>query len=561
MPRIEFTCSRAGFAATGEGGLLGGFDGRDRRELHLYAVAAGPEQMLVSMHEQLHHELQWSTAWGLVAAMAGLLADEGIERERLEPLAAAMNASCRRVHEVFATTVSCGVVGLRETALLFDDNPVYRAHLEDGLSLGGEANRPWQLRESAIQMLLRSLMQPAHLGLAAQRGFASVRLRDVFIDDALTPDSMLERVQGLAPGWWAPTFTALLEEFPQRGGDRGDASGRVLPKDVSELEALKAWEEQILIPRLREAATRELVGLGLPVLDQDGYLETVGALRASFVSMAPSDWQVDLLTEHRSLTQEPLGAERESIRLHHLPAAVVEVSESALVDEASRFLHQAPTSAAGTGSDDSSADTAPDRIIALYLPRSTFARQFLGLSHFDTPGPPALALAGKPVLDESVPLQRRHVPLVFIRPDIDPATLTGMFATLPVTTLTSLTACLDAESQQRVLALEQAFVLVDLPLVLQVTNWIGGGFKVRFRVIGLTGDRSLNLLVFGLDELPSLTFLAYRSDVGFGEVAQLLDRHSESLHTDLAVSQTDVQSMLVLTSWLFAAWHRIEEVS
>jgi hypothetical protein len=165
------------------------------------------------------------------------------------------------------------------------------------------------------------------------------------------------------------------------------------------------------------------------------------------------------------------------------------------------------------------------------------------------------------VLDESVSPHRRHVPLVFIRPDIDPATLTGMFATLPVTTLTSLAACLDAESQRSVLALEQAFVLIDLPLVLQVTNWIRERFTVRFRVIGLTGDRPLNLLVFGLDELPSLTFLAYRSDVGFGEVAQLLDRHPNSLRTDLAVSEDDVQSMLVVSSWLFAAWYRIDEVS
>jgi hypothetical protein len=113
--------------------LLGGFDGRDRRELHVYAVDPGPEQMLVSMHEQLHHELHWSTLWGLTAAMAGLLAEEGVDTDRLNDVATVMNASCRQVHEVFATTISSGVIGLEAAGRLLRGNERYLSYLAQGL--------------------------------------------------------------------------------------------------------------------------------------------------------------------------------------------------------------------------------------------------------------------------------------------------------------------------------------------------------------------------------------------------------------------------------------------
>src|SRR5262249_48751128 len=131
--------------------VLGGFDGRDSRELNVAAVAERPAQLLVSIHEQMHHELHWSTIWGLIGAMAGLLADADVRRDSLSAVADAVNGACWQVHEVFATTMSCGALGVTLARELLAGNDLYLGYLDEGLRLGGPAGAaPWQFRESAI---------------------------------------------------------------------------------------------------------------------------------------------------------------------------------------------------------------------------------------------------------------------------------------------------------------------------------------------------------------------------------------------------------------------------
>jgi hypothetical protein len=173
--------------------MLGSFDGRDSRQLMVFATEQ-PAQLLVSIHEQLHHELQWSTAWGLIAAMAGLLANAGINEQALSALARKANGSCWQVHEVFATAISSGAVGVPTARRLLAGNDLYLGYLEEGLRLGGRPDAaPWQLRESAMQMLLRSLMQPAELAELAERGFARLGPPDLE-SEGIHPDFRLERV-------------------------------------------------------------------------------------------------------------------------------------------------------------------------------------------------------------------------------------------------------------------------------------------------------------------------------------------------------------------------------
>jgi hypothetical protein len=169
-------------------GMLGSFNGRDSRQLMVFATER-PAQLLVSIHEQLHHELQWSTAWGLIAAMAGLLADAGVEPDALARVARKANGACWQVHEVFATTISSGAVGMPLARQLMAGNDLYLGYLDEGLGLGGPADAaPWQFRESAMQMLLRSLMQPASLADLADRGFTRLRPSDLE-PEASTPTS------------------------------------------------------------------------------------------------------------------------------------------------------------------------------------------------------------------------------------------------------------------------------------------------------------------------------------------------------------------------------------
>lgn len=537
---VVFACERGGFEAASEGVVLGSFDGRDRRDVRLYATASRREQLLVSIHEHLHHELQWSTVWGTLAAMSGLLAEAGVASERLGQVSHAANGATRLVHEVFATTVSVGVLGVEEGRTLLTGNRAYTNYLERGLELGGPAaDAPWQFRESAAQMLLRLLMQPAELADVADRGFDSLRLRDLKM--TARPDGRLERVADRASAWWSTAFREILEEFPDRGGDVGDAWKRVAPEDPKQIDDLKRWEEEVLIPRLREVAAAELDRLGMPVLTQDEYLDAIDALRSSFLELAPDDWQVELHRQPRAMTDEPLGAERESGVLWPNPATLQIVSPEAFDARVDEFRH-------GPDSDPMS--------VALYLLPTTYQRQFGGMLDGLRDAPPVLSLAGRVRGDAD---GARIMPLAFIDPDLSPQQLLQTFAGNCLL-LTTLRVTRERAFQDAVLTTDRAYVLLDLPLRRQVGHWIQSGWKLRFRVLSLGDGVPVNLVVFRLDELDHVWFLSYRSDAGFGELAQIIDDSPEQVRSDLHIDLAQVEQIGRLTSWLLSAWWRFEEV-
>lgn len=520
--------------------MLGSFDGRDGRQLMVFATEQ-PAQLLVSIHEQLHHELQWSTAWGLIAAMAGLLANAGVNKQALQPLARKANGGCWQVHEVFATTISCGAVGVPMARRLLAGNDLYLGYLEDGLRLGGLSDVvPWQFRESAVQMLLRSLMQPAELAKLAERGFARLGPPDLEPED-IHPDFRLERVALEAGDWWAEAFAAILAEHPERGGDTGGTWERDLPDDEATMDTMKSWEETVLIPALQETADAHLRASGFTVLDPSEYLEVATALRSSFLELAPPEWEVEVFTEPRRLRDEPLGAEREAIVLHPEPARLVLRDAEELATRADEFLHRGRLG---------------PRIIALYLSTDIFRRQFDGAEQLLTPQP-LLGIAGNP----SGSSEERVVSLSLMKPGVSPRDLVGMFQSLPVATMTTLSTTLDPEAHRAVLGLEQVFILVDLPLRVQVESWIAGAGRVRLRVIELQGDRHLNLIVFKLDGFPQCYFLCFRSDAGIGELAQLFDHHVGKLTTDLTISDQELDEIGSVSAWLINAWSRLEEIS
>jgi hypothetical protein len=530
-----FSCE-SGFAA-----MLGSFDGRDRRTLITYAVERRPEQLLVSMHEQLHEELHWSTAWGVVAAMGGLLARSGTRGEVLGPVAVLMNSACREVHERFATTISSGAIGVPAARGLLAGNARYLGYLEEGLELGGPADVwPWQFRESAIQMLLRTLMQPAELADVAERGFARLRRQDVALE-AIHPDVRLAAVSESAARWWEETFADVMAAHPERGGDTGGMWMRELPEDAEAMDRLKAWEETVLIPALGDTARRNLAAAGMATLAQDEYLDVVEALRTSFLELAPSDWQVDVLVERRRMQEEMLGAEREALMIAGASAQVALCDAEELPARATDFLLQGPDG---------------PHALAVLLDRTVLRRQFAGLDDIPVDGPPLLAIAGSPVVADS----RRQVPMALMRPDVPPAALVGMFTSLPVITLSSLRTSLDPSAREALLDLDEAYLLVDLPLRTQIAAWIAQTGRVRLRVTDVEGPRPMNLVVLQPDELPSLWMLSFRSDGGIGELAQLLDRHPGQLTADLDIPASVVHRIGMIVAWIHAAWYALEEI-
>lgn len=529
-----FRCATRGFEAVGDE-LLGSFDGRDSRELHAYRIVDRRAQLLVSMHERLHHELQWSTVWGVTAAMAGLLASVGVDSERLRPIAEHSNGSARMVHELFATTVGVGVVGVPEGRRLIGSNATYRDYLESGLKLGGPPDRwPWQYRESAIQMLLRSMMQPVALARLAERGLSRLRLRDLAEIDQY-PDRTLSQVTANAGCWWSDCFEEISRQHPTRGGDRGGTWERILPDDLAGMDALKTWEETVLIPAIELVARRRLSELGIEVLDRDQYLASVEALTASFQQLAPEDWNVEILTGQRRLTREPLGAERETVRLRERRYSLHIVEPADFDEQAARFLHHVPR----------------PHVLAVYMLTDVLGRQFDNTNWLPAGAGPLLAIAAAP--------QGVEVTMAALDRAVTPRELTEMFR-LPVTMLTTLTTTREREFRSHILALDEAIVLVDLPLRLQIDAWLELDDVVRFRVIPLEGAVALELSVFWVETVPNCWFINIRSQEGFAEIAQLLDVHGDKLVPNLNIPESVVASIHSAAQWLLTSFTTISEI-
>jgi hypothetical protein len=532
----HFGCGN-GFLSAVHGRASGQFDGRDARTVAAYLGNDRETQLLVSMHEHLHHELQWSTVWGVTAAMAGLLAEEGVETKKLRMIAAAFNSGARRVHEVFATTLSCGVLGIETTRACLAEP--YTTFLDDGLSLGGPANWPWQFRESASQMILRSMMQPRKLIQMCEAGFQGMRLRH--LADEIYPDERLRTIASIAGRWWEDVFHDLLRDHPRRGGDTGGIWLRNIPGTPEEMDELKEWEETILIPVLQEHANGNLAALGIEVLDADEYLYCVDQLNESFNDLAPEEWQVEVLRDRRPMSGEPLGAEREIVQLRETRAKAVTVEEAELgLDPMPFFWAQE--------------ETVP-HTLAIYVPSNLLREQFDGLDHLPATEQPLLALVG---LAESDQLSDR-VRLAFLQPSVTPRQLEDMFANTRHSTLTSLRTTRERGSQQLVLDTSCLMILVDLPLRTQVASWLRISEEIRFRVVQIESRHHLNLVVFHLAALPNCWFLSYRSDAGFGELAQLLDKYPE-LKPSLEIPSHEMTVVTSVSTLLTSSWFALKEI-
>ncbi|MFC5219689.1 hypothetical protein [Streptomyces coerulescens] len=149
LSSVAFPCARDGLAATLQSGLLGGHGGAGAWSLALRNIRDGDEQLMVETHEGLHHELQASTGYGLIAAMALLLSKRGFRPLVLPELFDVMVEGSRRTHEVFATTLSASLAGVRQARSMLDGNTTYLGYLARGLGPAGADAIPWHLRETA----------------------------------------------------------------------------------------------------------------------------------------------------------------------------------------------------------------------------------------------------------------------------------------------------------------------------------------------------------------------------------------------------------------------------
>jgi hypothetical protein len=134
-----------------------------------------------------------------------------------------------------------------------------------------------------------------------------------------------------------------------------------------------------------------------------------------------------------------------------------------------------------------------------------------------------------------------------------------MFANTRHSTLTSLRTTRKRANQQLVLDTSCLMILVDLPLRTQVASWLRISEEIRFRVVQIESQHHLNLVVFHLAALPNCWFLSYRSDAGFGELAQLLDKYPE-LQPSLEIPSHEMTVVTSVSTLLTSSWFALKEI-
>jgi len=296
---VVLACARNGLAAT----LLGGYDGAGSWSLAVDNLRSPDEQLMVETHEGLHHELQASTGYGLIAAMAAQLAGRGVRRYALREVFQDMVDRSRQVHEVFATTLSAYVTGVDRTRQLLADNPDYAEHLATGLDLSG-VGVPDRFRATVAAAVLRCCMAPATVKTVIAGGFATLH-RGALADPGFAPDARLARLRELQPpGGWE----RLLQ-------DRTDPAEDVMRECY-------------------EHARRVLDRAGLPSVTWSEQAEVAAALRSAVAAIDTelAD-RLNIVTERRPLLDDGLEYDRQKVVLRErLPAQVVALDEGGELD-------------------------------------------------------------------------------------------------------------------------------------------------------------------------------------------------------------------------------------
>ncbi len=158
-------------------------------DVYRAALSGSTSQIIVSLHERLHHELQHTTAWGLMTEMlAGLAAEHVTPADQFARLAAYGRDASRTVHETFATIHSIG--SNRRRLAWLDTNVEHRPYYDIGVRLAGG---PIDANRLGVDALLRITMASPQLLRLLAAGLDGVRLRDMSAIE-LRPDERLRQL-------------------------------------------------------------------------------------------------------------------------------------------------------------------------------------------------------------------------------------------------------------------------------------------------------------------------------------------------------------------------------
>jgi hypothetical protein len=544
-PGRMFKCGRVGLDASLRFGSLGAYDGAAAWALTLANIRDDDEQWMAELHEGLHHELQISSGWGLIAGMAWLLAGRGFRKHYLSELFHVMVEESRDTHEVFATCLSAASDGVGRARELLADNPRYLDYLERGIALvdAGDAEF-WQFHHAAISAVLRVCMRPAATLELLDRGFQRLTRRD--LDLARDgPDRRLAAFERLGgPSSWQVVFRDLLERYPDRGGDPVPGYGRRLPEAPEALERLHRFEGEVLLPRCHAHACAVLDSAGLPSVSSREQSQLATALRSAVNAVDPElAEQLVLATGRRPLSEEALDFERQQVVLRdRLSVRIVREHETLRDPAAFR----------------SGGSHGHHYACALWIDRQVARKQFAFPEGVELPELVSAlsARAGEAGEDQQVRIG-------LLPPGSTPQQCQQALRGIPLLGLTThATLARHGQALAMLQTAEPVFVLMDLPIGRHVGHWIRQGATVRVWAspISHTGGR-LGVATFAINRRHPFVFFRIGSEAsGYVLLDQLRQRHPGSVEDNEAARDDGWRAALDLAvDQVLSTWHVLDQ--
>ena len=492
------------FCSSG-GSALGTYDGFETWSVHLASIGTDPHlQVSVSLHERLHHELQHTTPWGLLARFALDLALQGKDAGRFERLFRFCRSASRSVHETYATTLTA-FSSIGETSL----SPDYAAYLQVGRRLGGDL--PWETGRFQIDAVLRACMSPSDLS-ESQRRFEQLRVKDLD-DPQVRPDRRLARVsQDIVSQLPSPASFGLAES-----------------PSTSDLDPYFS------------AGARHLTNSGIPTMDANQLRAYTAELIANVVDLAPSMRSRISIDDTRESNADDLEEHaRERLYLHADPLPAEPVPEADLPKRTLDFARQHPTLGI--------------HCLVAWLPAKQIARQFAGLGGWSAEsddGTPRLALLAAGKDSEGQPCARL---CVIDEMDQGQFIRTMRQKTVVITTASTLVM---SPSDTDLNDVAPLVVLVDGPILPRLLAQYAGRLGLMWDVYEITGDRQLYAIVVRLTVLTHYLWITITGEAGRSYLKAWLEslNVAEARRLPSAFSEwrahLDVAIRHVVESWWF----------
>jgi hypothetical protein len=478
--------------------------------VHPASLQDRDEQALVSLHERLHHELQHTTLWGLIARFSADLARLKVEPERFRRLARFCRSEARLVHETYATTISVGVQPIWKAHL--GDQGDYLEHYRRGMTLAPGAS--WELDRFAVDAVLRGTMCAADLRNALASGLGKLRIADLNPPTA-RPDARL-----------ATLLNALDDNFswPDPAGLTSRSTTNELGAYFDEISVVL---DRAGVPTLRTADVRELIG---------GLFDDIAVLSPDLRSRIELDERVDHILDDLEEHQ------RERIQLHaDGPLPVVLIDPQALPDHVDAFARDH--------------DRLGVHLVLVWARADILAAQFRRPNPLEAMEGHVLGLQAAGYDEDDQPIVR-----LSLFPTDSPAYVARLLGETPLLCLTTSSSLVDAPGTASSEGIDYIVAVADQPIVSQLLHTFDRSARVIWTRGAVDGYRKLHIFAYQVNVLPGIIWLQFATEAG----RQVTTAWLESLPKEQADKDPDafknVTALIdAAVQHVTAAWFMIDQ--